>query len=341
MSEEKGPEKTAAEISEEGLRRVGAVAQLTGLSTHTLRAWERRYAAIHPSRTESGLRLYSEQDLARLQLLKALTERGEPISMIAGLETSQLRERLVTHHKNHVDQKEPQPDALPLRNLGLVNRNLTQQIQSNPSELLPLEVAADKDSVRSLLEIDSDIKIDALLIEMEALGDNPFETLARCRERFGEIPIWTSYTFANQSQLDQAVDAGAHLVRLPLRVAALRDHIGGFTSSLRGQQIQMGLSELETRPPQDFSAPAPERRFTDTQLARLREMSNSVACECPRHLSDLIVSLLGFEEYSRRCVNLQPADAALHELLERGTGIARSLMEELLERLRHEDNLTL
>ncbi|MEL7297161.1 MAG: MerR family DNA-binding transcriptional regulator, partial [Pseudomonadota bacterium] len=35
---------------------IGAVARLTGISTHTLRIWERRYAAIVAERTDSGRR---------------------------------------------------------------------------------------------------------------------------------------------------------------------------------------------------------------------------------------------------------------------------------------------
>ena len=56
--------------------RIGAVAQLTGLSTDTIRAWERRYGLVEPTRTDTGLRVYSLADVQRLRTLELLS-RGE------------------------------------------------------------------------------------------------------------------------------------------------------------------------------------------------------------------------------------------------------------------------
>jgi DNA-binding transcriptional MerR regulator/methylmalonyl-CoA mutase cobalamin-binding subunit len=74
--------------------RIGAAARLTGLSEHLIRVWERRYGAVEPVRTETGIRLYSDADVARLQLLKRATERGHAIGTVAGLGAKEL-ERLV------------------------------------------------------------------------------------------------------------------------------------------------------------------------------------------------------------------------------------------------------
>lgn len=64
---------------------IRVVAQRTGLTAATIRAWERRYGAVRPSRSEGGQRLYSDQDVGRLTLLRDLTDVGRPISMVAGL----------------------------------------------------------------------------------------------------------------------------------------------------------------------------------------------------------------------------------------------------------------
>jgi len=69
---------------------IGAVARKTGISEHALRAWERRYGVVKPKRTEGGLRLYTHEDILRLQLLKKLTDQGHPISQIAALSGSDL-----------------------------------------------------------------------------------------------------------------------------------------------------------------------------------------------------------------------------------------------------------
>jgi len=64
---------------------VRLVAVRTGLSPHLLRAWERRYGVVTPSRSEGGQRLYSDLDIERLARLRRLVERGHAISRIASL----------------------------------------------------------------------------------------------------------------------------------------------------------------------------------------------------------------------------------------------------------------
>ena len=70
------------------------VAQRTGLSSHVIRAWEKRYQAIEPHRTETNRRLYSQKDVDRLTMLRQLTQHGHSISSIAQLDDDELRDRL-------------------------------------------------------------------------------------------------------------------------------------------------------------------------------------------------------------------------------------------------------
>ncbi len=79
-----------AERDRVGRYRIGAVAKATGISTHTLRVWERRYQAFALSRTEGGVRLYSDADVARLRTLKQLLERGHAIGQVAPLPDEEL-----------------------------------------------------------------------------------------------------------------------------------------------------------------------------------------------------------------------------------------------------------
>jgi len=74
--------------------KIGAVSRITGIGSETLRAWERRYNAVIPSRTDSGDRNYSREDVAKLLLLKSLVDSGISIGTIAGLNTEQLKERV-------------------------------------------------------------------------------------------------------------------------------------------------------------------------------------------------------------------------------------------------------
>ncbi|MEZ4298430.1 MAG: MerR family transcriptional regulator [Polyangiaceae bacterium] len=56
--------------------RIRAVAELTGVSTATLRAWERRYGVPTPSRTASAYRLYGDDDVALVAQMRDLVESG-------------------------------------------------------------------------------------------------------------------------------------------------------------------------------------------------------------------------------------------------------------------------
>lgn len=51
-------------------------AALTGVSAHTLRAWERRYGLFSPTRTTSGYRVYDEQTIGRIRLMSSLVSGG-------------------------------------------------------------------------------------------------------------------------------------------------------------------------------------------------------------------------------------------------------------------------
>ncbi len=65
--------------------------QLSGVSCHLIRIWERRYGALTPNRTGTNRRLYGEEDIERLRLLKELSERGHGIGHVARQPTEVLR----------------------------------------------------------------------------------------------------------------------------------------------------------------------------------------------------------------------------------------------------------
>lgn len=73
-----------------GTLPIRAVVARTGLNPDTIRAWERRYAAIDPARSDGGTRQFSEEDVSRLICLKELRERGYQLPMLAALPTSEL-----------------------------------------------------------------------------------------------------------------------------------------------------------------------------------------------------------------------------------------------------------
>ena len=66
------------------------VVERTGLTSHLIRAWERRYGAVVPHRTETNRRLYSDGDIQRLNLLRRVVEGGNAISRVALLSNQDL-----------------------------------------------------------------------------------------------------------------------------------------------------------------------------------------------------------------------------------------------------------
>ncbi|MHA0856573.1 MerR family transcriptional regulator [Paenibacillus sp. CMAA1364] len=56
------------------------VADVTGLSKQVIRKWEERYDLIQPERLDNGYRMYSEKDVNTLLRVKALSDKGHPVS---------------------------------------------------------------------------------------------------------------------------------------------------------------------------------------------------------------------------------------------------------------------
>jgi DNA-binding transcriptional MerR regulator/methylmalonyl-CoA mutase cobalamin-binding subunit len=70
---------------------IQVVARRTGLSADVIRAWERRYGAVAPERSETRRRLYSDADTERLLLLKRVTDSGRRIGDVAHLAMDELK----------------------------------------------------------------------------------------------------------------------------------------------------------------------------------------------------------------------------------------------------------
>jgi MerR family transcriptional regulator, light-induced transcriptional regulator len=56
--------------------RIGELSRRTGVSVELLRAWEKRYGLLKPSRTASGYRLYSETDERRVRQMQRGVAEG-------------------------------------------------------------------------------------------------------------------------------------------------------------------------------------------------------------------------------------------------------------------------
>jgi DNA-binding transcriptional MerR regulator len=83
---------------------IRAVAGKSGLSAHTIRAWEKRYGVLAPDRSDTNRRMYKEADIERLVLLRRAVAAGHSIGLIAGLSDEELR-----HLAGSSGSKDPEP----------------------------------------------------------------------------------------------------------------------------------------------------------------------------------------------------------------------------------------
>ena len=72
-------------MTDPALLRIGEVSKRAGVSPELLRAWERRYGLLEPTRSAGGLRLYSPADVARVRLMRRLIADGFAAAEAAGL----------------------------------------------------------------------------------------------------------------------------------------------------------------------------------------------------------------------------------------------------------------
>ncbi len=75
------------------IHRINRFARLTGLSTHVIRAWERRFHLVQPTRGPNRYRLYSDEDVALFRYLKEETDKGSSIGELAELGREELLRR--------------------------------------------------------------------------------------------------------------------------------------------------------------------------------------------------------------------------------------------------------
>ncbi|MBD8092399.1 MerR family transcriptional regulator [Pseudomonas fluorescens] len=99
---------TQAQVSDpDELFPIRDVSRMTGVNPVTLRAWERRYGLIQPTRTESGHRLYSNADIVTINRILDWIERGVAVSKVGKILARDDLQALAIHGEgNGVDEQE-------------------------------------------------------------------------------------------------------------------------------------------------------------------------------------------------------------------------------------------
>lgn len=92
---------------------IGVVSRRTGLKPDLIRAWERRYGAVAPGRTDTRRRFYSDADISRLLLLKRVVDTGRSIGQVANLANEELESLVVTEPRRTLGGEQSAPVHAP------------------------------------------------------------------------------------------------------------------------------------------------------------------------------------------------------------------------------------
>ena len=325
--------------------RTGAVARMLRMPAATLRIWERRYGVTAPATTPSGHRQYSAADVQRLALVRQLTAVGHPIGSLAALDIERLREVASTHATaltGAADSKRRRPAALKV---AVVGSGAGYRLQ-RPAVQMRLERAVQVTAAfKRLADVRrgaSSARHDALIVFVDGLQASLLPEILAASRALRTRRTAVVHSFAAASVAHAFVAAGVSLLREPADDARLADWLVAIASA-RADGGSAATVVVNTPPdalPLSMASPLP-RRYADATLADFAGLSTTIACECPRHLAEIVMRLSHFEAYSGRCQRLDAADAELHAYLGQVSGTARSLFESALERVAIHEGLVL
>jgi len=287
--------------------RIGAVSRLTGIAPDTLRVWERRYGAVVPMRSEKGSRLYSQDDVGRLALIKRLVDSGDAISRVANLDKDELAERA---------QGTPLPERGAeqegICRVVVLGDALTEKLGRVKTEEDQLDVVGLYREKDGLLAQAPCLKVDVLVLEYATMQPEQIREIGTLLLRSGAARAVVVYEFASCTTLDRLESAHIIPIRGPIDRAELRRWclvLNARPVPAPGLRADAGI---------DISGPLPAQRYDADALVKIAAASVTIRCECPHHLVDLISRLNAFEIYSQECEVLNVDDTALHALLHSG-----------------------
>lgn len=346
MSKTKPPRDSArasVEATAAPQYRSGAVARMLRMPVATLRVWERRYGLTQAALSPSGQRLYAADDVRRLALLKQLTDLGHAIGSLAALDMAQLQRVASTHaHALASTQARRRPEAAaapraPAWRLAVVGKALGARLR-RPGVLRPLGRPvtmlgpfADAAQADSALQ---DRAVDAVLLHEPALHAGWLAALEASAPTLAALPKAVLFGFAADAVCESLAAAGITLLREPQPDVVLSEWLRGWAMASSPAEPVDAVPELAG----DATAP---RRWDAAALADFAGLSTTVACECPRHVAELLIQLSHFEAYSAQCEHRSPEDAELHAYLRGVAASSRAHFEAALEQVALHEGLLL
>ncbi len=314
--------------------RSGAAARLAGLSVETLRVWERRYGLSETERSERGQRLYSEEQVRRLGLLKQLVDQGHPIGQLATLAPAQLLALAGASGESGAAAVEG-----PLR-LAVTGASLAHRIAASGAHAR-LHVVASWSRLEDAAALPASgvtggaaggvasKAADVLVVELSELHEAAMPGIAAVLDATQAAAVMVLYRFSSSATIRTMRAQGWLVARVPADVSEL------------AALCRAALAGKGAPPPRAVPETAAPPRFDEQALAAISNAGNRLACECPRHLADLLLMVGSFERYSAQCASRNEADRLLHRDLYQAAGRARAVLEQAMEQLALAEGLML
>lgn len=288
--------------------RSGEAAKLVGMPTATLRIWEQRYGAISPQTSTSGQRLFSDLDIERLRLLRRLVQRGHAIRSVAKMNNTALLALLaVSPYRESQKHSEERPGAV--------------SVTTSPPNLQPHSQSFDAawEPLTAIHSIERDLAGSTFMIHVTELNEEVVSgTVAAARE-MGAFAIVIAYKSAKDAAIEHARRQGIQLVSMAAHETAWESTLPEFVRVADEGHQQAKVAQVRKR-----------RRFDDTKIASIAQMTSKIACDCPKHVAEMIRHLTAFERYSDDCQSRTPTDALLHRRLGDAANHATSIFEAAL-----------
>ena len=315
------------------LMKIGAVERLTGVSAHTIRKWEERYGAVKPRRTDGGKRLYSDNDVQRLILIKRLADRGLSLTGLARLSIDQLNARWATVSA----AEHPGARSAPVR-VAVLGAGIMAAIGGDEQRRDRIEIVASAERAAELQSALDGHAFEVLLVECPAVLADTAEDIRRTMLDTGARAAVVVYRFGTNDHVDALRSGNTDALRAPSELERLEDivtHLAdNISRPLRGVDHQ-------DRQASHRAATAKAPRLSRESLATLANAQTKGRCGCQRNLVDIFLSLTALEDYLGGCENRSPEDERLHVNLRRMVGYSREAIEDAIEHLAEVEGIPL
>ena len=308
--------------------RIGAVSRLTGISTDTIRAWERRYSVVQPNRGENNNRYYTGEHIRRLLSIKRLVDAGQAIGTICQLSDEELSER--TNGLLGVDKQISCRNwlVLSIHKPGWLTACMSahsgNDLSNRPSSSPPSPTSNNVTYCSDFEDLSRQLQkteFEFIVVDMPSLSEAHEKVISKTITGANTRRCLVVYQYASRHQLRGLSNLGFRLLKGPLEPFALANLLDGPAESVTSRQ------------------------YTKRQLNKASELSSMqscmLTCEAMKHLSELIIGLNQLEDYMADYQNPQAEDAALYQRIRAHTCKARSMLELALRELTETKGLSL